>query len=216
MTTEFVVGIDLSGPSNAADTAVTVFESHESGLCLKTTTSDVSDAKLLQIIQPITRCSEVVVGVDAPLSYNDGGGDRPADRLLRQRIQQAGLAAGSVMTPTMTRMAYLTLRGLAVARLLSSLPNPPSLVEVHPGAAMALRNASIADIRSMKKETSARRRLLRWLEDQGLEGVAAVRVPTDHYVASCAAALAAWRWGQHQSDWIHPADPPLHPYDFSC
>ena len=25
------------------------------------------------------------VGLDAPLSYNDGGGDRPADRLLRAR-----------------------------------------------------------------------------------------------------------------------------------
>lgn len=216
MTIEFVVGIDLSGPSNAADTAVTVFESCEAGLRLQTTSSDVSDTKLLQMIQPITPYSEVVVGIDAPLSYNDGGGDRPADRRLRQRIQQAGLAAGSVMPPTMTRMAYLTLRGLAVARLLSGLPNPPSLVEVHPGAAMALRGASVKDIKSMKKEASARRRLLRWLEDQGLEGVAAAKMPIDHYVASCAAALAAWRWGQHQPEWIHPADPPLHPYDFAC
>lgn len=216
MTIEYLIGVDLSGPSNAADTAVTVFKSSAPGLTLQTTASDVSDAELVRLIKPFTLCSKAVVGVDAPLSYNDGGGDRPADRSLRQRIVQVGLAAGSVMPPTMTRMAYLTLRGLAVARLLSGLPNPPLLVEVHPGAAMALRNAPVEDIRLMKKERSAQRRLLGWLEDQGLEGVAAVKNSTDHYVASCAAALAAWRWEQHRAEWIHPADPPLHPFDFAC
>jgi len=38
----------------------------------------------------------------------------------------------------------------------------------------------------------------------------------DHTVAACAAALAAWDWSRGKGRWVHPADPPAHPYDFAC
>ena len=60
---------------------------------------------------------EVVSGLDARLSYNIGGGDRPGDAALRAAIIAAGLRPGTVMAPTFSRMAYLTLRGITVSRL---------------------------------------------------------------------------------------------------
>ena len=110
-----IIGIDLSGPSNAADTALVSFECRESVLTLTHSVQGASDADIFQIVSEQAKESNVTVGLDAPLSYNDGGKDRPSDSELRSRIVAAGLRSGSVMTPTMTRMAYLTLRGISVA-----------------------------------------------------------------------------------------------------
>ncbi len=121
------------------------------------------------------------------------------------------------MTPTMTRMAYLTLRGVCVARLLEGVrPSPPRIVEVHPGAALVLRDAPVDDVREMKRSPAARERLLAWLEGRGLRGASRGREATDHVVAACAAALAAWDWVSDRSAWLRRARPPLHPYDFAC
>ena len=49
-------------------------------------------------------------------------------------------------------------------------------VEVHPGACLALRGAPVAQIRRMRTDELARRELLRWLEGQGLLGIAALAV----------------------------------------
>ena len=112
-----VIGIDLSGPCNAADTAIAAFRANGRRLVLQERLLGADDAAIAALIARARPDADLVVGLDAPLSYNDGGGDRPADRLLRARAVAAGLLPGSIMPPTLTRMAYLTLRGITVARI---------------------------------------------------------------------------------------------------
>ena len=117
----------------------------------------------------------------------------------------------------MMRMVYLTLRGIVLARMLETLKPDFDLriVEVHPGASMLLRNAPVNEVANFKRERSARSRLLQWLETQGLEGISRAEDVADHFVAACAAALAAWQWSLGRSVWIFSAKPPDHPYDFA-
>ena len=122
------------------------------------------------------------------------------------------------MTPTMTRMVYLTLHGIALARVLATLKPDIDLqiVEVHPGACMLLRGAAARDVRSFKRDIQARLNLLNWLEGQGLDGLPRLKNVADHFVASCAAALAAWQWSLGNAVWQYPAETPHHPYAFAC
>jgi hypothetical protein len=90
------------------------------------------------------------------------------------------------------------------------------IVEVHPGAACVLRGAPIEIVRALKSSAAARQELLRWLEGEGLEGIGSGADPGDHFVAACAAALAAWKWSLGAPAWIHSADLPWHPYDMAC
>jgi predicted nuclease with RNAse H fold len=212
-----VVGIDLSGPTNTADTAVTVFREDDAGLILVDTIEGARDEQIFQLVQGLPDGEEIVVGLDAPLSYNPGGGDRSSDKALRHALIAVGMHPGSVMTPTSTRMVYLTLRGIGVARLLGSAGQPDlKLVEVHPGGALALGGAAVLDVKNLKKDSAARKRLTLWLEGQGLAGVTSPAEPSDHFVASSACALAAWRWRQGKSSWLSEAVPPHYPYDFAC
>jgi predicted nuclease with RNAse H fold len=212
-----VVGIDLSGPGNPADTAVAWLRARAGGLEYAGELRGADDRAILDLVAGLEDGAAVIVGLDAPLSYNPGGGDRPGDRKLRARLRAAGVGSVSVMPPTLTRMAYLTLRGLAVARALATLgAGAPRIVEVHPGAACALRGADARLVRGFKREAAARRGLLAWLERRGLRGIAGLEAPTDHLVAACAAALAAWRWACGRPAWVEPAAPPLHPFDFAC
>lgn len=131
----FIVGIDLSGPSNTADTSLVVFRAEDERLLLREALSGAGDKSIYEAVSRLCTQDAVAIGIDAPLSYNPGGGDRPCDSDLRRRCIEAGMHPGSVMAPTMTRMAYLTLRGISVARSLESIPKaPPRIVEVHPGA----------------------------------------------------------------------------------
>ena len=103
----FYIGVDLSGPSNSQETAMVAFKASKRGFlsaCQKLLGAD--DHDILFSIRRFQLESDIVVGLDAPLSYNIGGGDRPADSELRKKIVTAGLKPGSVMPPTMTRMAY--------------------------------------------------------------------------------------------------------------
>ena len=212
-----IVGVDLSGPSNLADTGLVSFRVGNKGLDLEDVVVEASDGAILDLVTSISRETRVVVGLDAPLSYNPGGGDRAGDANLRRVAIASGLHPGSVMPPTMNRMVYLTLRGISVARLIHSVgSDPPEVIEVHPGATMLLRGAPLADVRHLKSDPSARQRLLTWLEDQGLGGVAAGENPSDHYVAACAAGLAAWKWSCDQTVWKESAMPPWHPFDYAC
>ena len=158
-----IVGIDLSGPANAADTALIIGHATAESLELYESRLGVSDTSILALARKLA-AGPAVLALDAPLSYNEGGGDRPSDRHLRRKIIDAGMASGSVMSPTMTRMAYLTLRGIAVARGIQSVAGPTvRIVEVHPGATMALRGAPIEAVRGFAKQPEARTELLRWL-----------------------------------------------------
>ncbi len=81
---------------------------------------------------------------------------------------------------------------------------------------MALRGASPADVAAFKRELPARLRLLEWLEQIGLDGLPRAEETPDHFVAACAAAMAAWKWAEGKAVWCYPAQPPEHPYDFAC
>lgn len=205
------VGVDLSGPGSASNTAVAVFRASREGLALQALDRGADDRAILRRI-----AASAVVGLDAPLSYSPAGGSRESDARLRKRIVQEGLPPGSVMAPSAPRMGFLTLRGVAVSRMLGQYRPHARIVEVHPGAALVLHGAPVASVREMKAERRARRELLEWLEGQGLEGLSGKSDLDDHAVAACAAAFAAWKWQQGASKWRYAADPPCHPYDFAC
>lgn len=178
----------------------------------------VNDREILEMVSKIGEKAPVIIGVDAPLSYNQGGGNRPSDRELLQLVLQHGGGVG-VMAPTFRHMAYLTLRGVAVTRMLealSLLPRQLRIVEVHPGAAMLLRGAPAEEVRTYKRKAEARPKLLEWLAKQGMQGLQDATEVSDHWVDACAAALAAWRWAEGSPAWCYRAQPPEHPYDFAC
>lgn len=213
----YIVGIDLSGPSNSRDTALAAFNADgQKSLTACGSLLGADDSQILSFIQGLLPPKPLVVGIDAPLSYNIGGGDRPADRDLRKQARMAGLKSGTVMPPTMTRMAYLTLRGISIARALLLTDDRIQIVEVHPGAAMAFRKAPIGDVLAFKQREKSRQNLLTWLEQQGLKNIADIEEPTDHYVAACASALAAWKWRHNKSAWRKAAAPPFHPFEYAC
>lgn len=214
---QFFVGVDLSGPSNPSETGVAWFREDGARLVYAGSQVGADDPCLVGLIASLSARSEVIVGLDGPLSYNPQGGDRERDRELRTRAVRAGLPPGSVMAPTLTKMAYLTLRGMGVARCLEKLaPKPPRIVEVHPAAALALRGADVRSVRRLKKDALARLQILQFLEEQRLERASAVGTTSDHLIAACAAVLAAWRWAWGDAVWIAKAEPPYHPYDFAC
>jgi predicted nuclease with RNAse H fold len=211
------VGIDLSGPVNIADTSVVSFAEENQRLVLDKHLSFASDDQIITLISDLSNSGMVVAGIDAPLSYNPGGGDRPGDKKLREVIVRMGMRPGSIMPPTLTRMVYLTLRGVTIASQLRHIDaRNIRIAEVHPGAAMALRGASLQDVVEFKRSVSARKRLFSWLVKEGLYGADEISEETDHTLAACAAALAAWKWHAGKAAWMEPAAPPHHPFDYVC
>jgi len=213
----YIFGIDLSGPTNVRDTAVACFRAVDQELVHEFTRTGTDDEAIRELVALVGLGSDetVTVGIDAPLSYQLGGGDRPADGALRRRLRESGFPGATVMPPTLTRMAFLTLRGIALARVISLEVPLARIVEVHPIAAMALRGAPVAALRACKRSDAARQALGRWLRGRGLRKVP--RGPaSDHVIAAYAAALAAWDWQGGRSAWIARAATPHHPYDFAC
>ena len=212
-----IIGIDLSGPRNFADTCLVSFEERGREIHLMDVYEGADDDQILEAVSNLPEHERIIVGIDAPLSYNPKGGDRPSDAELRRLILAQGGGAG-IMPPTMIRMVYLTLRGLQLTRLLESLKPliDVRIVEVHPGACMILRGADASEVRKFKADPLARGRLLDWLETKGLKGISGREISSDHYVAACAAALGAWQWSLGKSAWCFDAKPPHHPYDFAC
>jgi len=152
----YIVGIDLSGPSNTAETAVAAFrETADGRLALCEMLEGASDRDIYDLAVLLLSKGKGVFGLDAPLSYN-------------------------------------------------------------PGGAFALHGAPVADVRQFKNKAESRGRLLSWLEQQGMHGVAGCNDSSDHLVAACGCALAAWCWHRGQSVWLAPAQPPIHPFDYCC
>ncbi|MDQ1002517.1 putative nuclease with RNAse H fold [Neobacillus niacini] len=217
-----VIGIDLSGPSNHKDTVLSLFEKQDRELKFLKLMSDVSDIDILEEIQVQSKIDEVIIGIDAPLSYEDGGGDRQGDKLLRQFIISFGMKSGSIMPPTFNRMVYLTLRGIKLTREIENMKtsNPISIVEVHPGAVIGSRLLleDIQYVLNYKQDLSARTFLLNWLEEQQIKELPAFIEKESHTIDACAAALGAWHWKDplYKPKWLLPANPPLHPYDYCC
>ena len=216
MATLTVVGIDLSGPSNARGTCAVALRCREDSAVFAQHLPVAGDAEIFNFVTDLARDTPVVVGLDAPLSYQPGGGLRQRDRSLREQIVKRGMRHGSVMPPTFNRMTYLTLRGLGVARLLSTLdPVQVRIIEVHPGASFCLRGAPLASVLAFKKQPAHRALLLEWLSTQGITSLPRTE-PSDHFVAACGAALAAWEWSRQRSVWLAPPEPPFHPFAFAC
>jgi predicted nuclease with RNAse H fold len=122
------------------------------------------------------------------------------------------------MTPTMTRMVYLTLRGVFVAGHLerSKGKHPVHIIETHPAGALVLRGFPAGMALGWKLNEAARRDALLWMREHGVQNLVLEDFPTSHDVAACAAAFGAWKWHGGESVWASPAAPPLHPYDFAC
>jgi uncharacterized protein len=217
-----IIGIDLSGPSNHKDTAVVVFEEHGMQLRFVKYGCPMSDEEILKEVTAQSHIDEVVIGIDAPLSYEDGGGDRMSDRELRKFIVGIGMKPGSIMPPTFNRMVYLTLRGIKLSREITTLASlhPISLVEVHPGAVIGSRltQKELDYVLTYKKDLEARKILLKWLEQQQLMGIPETAAERCHSIDACAAALGAWHWKNSECTpkWRFPANPPLHPFDYCC
>lgn len=217
-----IIGIDLSGPSNHKDTVLAVFEKQNHQLKYVKWNNDISDREILEEIFSQSLLDEVVVGIDAPLSYQDGGGDRQSDRELRKFIVALGMKPGSIMPPTLNRMVYLTLRGIKLSREIENLhtPNPVSIVEVHPGAVMGSRlsKADFNKVLYYKQDLLARMFMWSWLGQQNLLDLPVLCEEPSHWIDACAAALGAWHWKDSglMPSWLFPANPPLHPYDYCC
>lgn len=211
-----VVGIDLSGPSNARGSCAVALRCSDDSAVFARQIPVAGDAEIFSLVTDLARDTPVVVGLDAPLSYQPGGGLRQRDRSLREQIVQRGMRHGSVMPPTFNRMTYLTLRGLGVARLLSTLdPARVRIIEVHPGATFCLRGAPLDSVRAFKKQPEHRAVLVEWLSTQGIASLP-VTAPSDHFVAASGAALAAWEWSRGRPVWCAPPEPPFHPFAFAC
>jgi predicted nuclease with RNAse H fold len=215
----FFIGIDLSGPSNHADTAM-VWAKRVDGkrLVLDGVLVDASDLAILERIEVLGRQAECVIGIDAPLSYNDGGGFRLADAELQRRITAIGMKRSSIMPPTLTNMSYLTLRGMGLSRAISLLQCPHALrsFETHPGAVFGLHGAPLPAVLDYKKNVDSRLELLAWLTSQSFDGLTSDLANSSHLVAACGAMYAAWKWANLASQWCYPALPPQHPFDFAC
>lgn len=217
-----VIGIDLSGPSNHKDTVLTVFKRQAGQLTFIKLLSYISDMDILNEIKYQSQIDEVVIGIDAPLSYQDGGGDRPGDKQLRQFIVTLGMKPGSIMAPTLNRMVYLTLRGIKLTREIENLEtrNSVSVVEVHPGAIIGSRLLSedLNYVLTYKQDVTARMFIRNWFKEQNLTNLPDVVQEESHSIDACAAALGAWHWKDESLEpkWLYPANPPLHPFDYSC
>ncbi len=213
-----VVGIDLSGPSNTMDTGWVAFDSGSGRLHYLAHGQGADDTQLIQLVAEWAAEGPLTVGLDSPLSYEPGGGYRNGDRMLQKQLIGMGFMPGSVMVPTMTRMVYLTLRGMAVARALElSCPSAHlRIAEVHPGGALAMSGVPVEVVREIKSSEEARRHVLRQISVHLVSGLPGNLYETDHQVAACGAAIGAWRWKNHSPAWCHKASPPLHPYDYIC
>ena len=234
-----VIGIDLAGPSNMKDTVLTHFIETSTGLqFMEALTYEeqgefaLRDHGILDYIKntihtlqdtspSTTHFAPLIVAIDAPLSYQDGGGDRPADRALRQFIQMNGMESRSIMAPTFQRMVYLTLRGVVLSREITQLSHqlnfPIQICEVHPGAALILRQPieERKQLRTYKKEMEAFHALKKSLPSIGLENIPPEWIISSHRFDACGAALAGWHWGNQRSMWHVPADAEsMHPYAF--
>jgi len=209
-----LVGIDLSGPSNHTDTALAVGRLVDDRLDIIDVREGMSDCAILTALSRL-ESDDLVVALDAPLSYQDGGGDRDRDRDLRQLLTAKGMKSGSVMTPTMTRMAYLTLRGISLSRMIAGAFPNARIMEVHPLGSLALAGAPVDALTTVKQSATARETVARWLIEQGRVDHGA-DAPSDHVLAALASARAAWIWSNGNTAWDVPAAPPHHPFAFVC
>lgn len=67
-----VIGLDLSGPTNIQDTCLATAEIQVSDLILTDIKTQVGDTAVLEAAARLIHTDHLIVGMDAPLSYNPG------------------------------------------------------------------------------------------------------------------------------------------------
>ncbi|MCK6606610.1 MAG: DUF429 domain-containing protein [Ignavibacteriaceae bacterium] len=212
-----IAGIDLSGPSNLNETVMTVAVLSGENYVLKGVHRGVDDAEIGRLLKEYYNGSgsELITGIDAPLSYNPGGGDRPGDKELRNILKGQGLQPGTIMPPTFTKMVYLTMRGISLARLLGIVLPGIKVAEVHPAGSMVLNGFDPGLVREIKRDAHAREEILLRMEEifrfRNFHETA-----DDHYIASLGALLAARGLAVNEIKWLKKAEPPVHPFDYLC
>jgi uncharacterized protein len=217
-----IIGIDLSGPANHKDTVLTVFHLHKGMLEFQGMVEGASDEMLISRIEAESMSDGVVIGIDAPLSYQDGGGDRPQDKSIREFIKGYGMSGSSIMPPTLTKMVYLTLRGIGISRRINYINtlHEIKIVEVHPGAAIGTRigSSKLPHVLQYKKERQSRAAIFTWFESMGLNKLPEEIIDSTHKMDSCAAALAAWHWTDptKHPTWHWKTISSQHPFEFCC
>jgi predicted nuclease with RNAse H fold len=213
-----IIGMDLSGPANPADTSVVEFIESSTVLTFVRSFSNATDPQIFEYFNNLEQTDDITVGIDAPLSYGDTGGQRVSDQELRHLLIEKGMPSGTVMAPTAPRMVYLTLRGIRLAIGIASIhyPNSITVIEVHPAGVFALRGVNPTDIRTRNSDPGTFNRFLDWLGNQGLTDLPRDMVVSAHFLDSCACALAVWKWKHQMAVWDFPAQPPLHPFRFVC
>ena len=192
MQSALYVGIDLAGPANFADTCMAIewqgqFNIH----------CGCSDTDILEILAPYLGKTPVFIALDAPLTYQEGGGYRDVDRALRHHLNQQGFAKIGVMAPTMTKMVYLTLRGLRLKERFSAIPQT-TFFETHPGAALVLSGANYDTVCNIKASPQALATITDFLK-QYL--AFAHPITQDHQAMAIAAMLSAKRAALGESLW---------------
>lgn len=191
---KIVLGVDLSGPSNAKDTAMCVWDGQSLQLL-----RDCSDQIIFDFLQTSNSATPIYIAADAPLTYQDGGGYRDIDRALREKLNQAGFKKIGVMAPTFTKMAYLTLRGMRLKEICAQFPNV-QLFETHPGAALVLRGVDYEQVTQVKTDTSCLSQVAEKVLAHFPEN-SEISLKSDHELMACAALLSAIRYTQQQSLW---------------
>jgi len=214
------LGLDLSGPAKPENTVLTWLRRDAEGLRYIGHLCAASDGDIVGELAALTVEDEVILGIDAPLSYKDGGGFRQCDKDLQAALRQKELVHFvHVMSPVFGGMAWLTLRGIVLSRTVELLPEAHRIriVEVHPGAVLGLRGAPVEALQRYKKgDRGALQQLKRWLNERGLRGFPESFGRTSHEVDSAAGALAAWQWFAGGPAWLAEAQPPERPYPFAC
>lgn len=194
MNSAICIGMDLSGPSNSQDTAMCVFDGQSVQMY-----RNCSDQAIYGVLSQFNSNLPVVIAADAPLTYQDGGGYRDIDRALRQKLNSSGFSKIGVMAPTMTRMAYLTLRGMRLKELCTQFANI-ELFETHPGAALAFSGIEYDSITQVKSDKTAFNRVVQALHNQFPE-ISEEVLQNDHELMAASAMLSAYRYTQQQSLW---------------
>lgn len=187
-----IAGIDLAGPKNHKDTAMTIIDNKT--ITIKSNLSD------LDIYDLIIKCKISYLGIDAPLSYSETAGYRKSDSELRSFLNAKGFKKIGVMAPTFSRMIYLTSRGIRLTRLLLHLDNTPCINETHPGAFFVLDNYPYDLVTSVKTDINSIVNITNLIKAKGYKFE--VEPSTDHEIMSVGVALAVEAQTLNQSHWM--------------
>jgi hypothetical protein len=80
-----VIGIDLSGPANTKETALLWGHAQGAAFAYNGHRVGADDEAILSVAQQQAALGPVCVGLDAPLSYQPGGGMRAGDTALHPK-----------------------------------------------------------------------------------------------------------------------------------